>query len=57
MADLQFILFGFSCFAYVERISLLLVWSNPNRSNRRSAVILTPMQLCSLDSLKIRTIV
>ena len=34
--DLMFILFGLSCFAYVER-TVLLVWSNPNKSNRRSA--------------------
>ena len=36
-ADL-FIFFGFSCFAYVELVTYLLVWSNPNQSNRRSAV-------------------
>ena len=38
MADLQFILLWFSCFAYVEWTTVLLVWSNPNQSNRRSAV-------------------
>ena len=32
------ILFGFSCFAYVELATDLLVWSYPNLSNRRSAV-------------------
>ena len=30
--------FGFSCFAYVEQTTNLYVWSNPNQSNRRSAV-------------------
>ena len=29
--------FGFSCIAYVELTSDLLVWSNPNQPNRRSA--------------------
>ena len=38
MADLLFIMFGFSCFAYVELTSALLVWTNPNKSNRKSAV-------------------
>ena len=33
-----FILFGFSCFAYVELSTVLLVWSNPNQLNRRSAI-------------------
>ena len=37
-ADLLYILFWFSCFAYVEWTTVLLVWSNPNQSNRRSAV-------------------
>ena len=37
MADLLFILFIFSCFSYVEMASALLVWLNPNQSNRRSA--------------------
>ena len=37
-ADLLFILFGFSCFGYVELASALLVLSNANQSNRRSAV-------------------
>ena len=27
--DLLFILFGFSCFAFVDFASALLVWSNP----------------------------
>ena len=36
LADLLFILFGFSCIAYVERTPVLLVWSNPTQSNRRS---------------------
>ena len=30
-------LFWFSCFAYVKLASALLVWLNPNQSNRRSA--------------------
>ena len=40
MADLLFILFGFSYFACVESASesALRVWLNPNLSNRRSAV-------------------
>ena len=33
----KFSLFGFSCFAYVEFEIVLLVWSNPNQPNRRSA--------------------
>ena len=33
-----FYFFGFSFFAYVEWTMDLLVWSNPNLSNRRSAV-------------------
>ena len=39
MADILFILFGFSCFAYIELASALLVWLNPNQSNRRSVVL------------------
>ena len=31
-------LFAFSCFALVELSTDLLVWSNPNQLNRRSAV-------------------
>ena len=38
MADLLFILFGYSCFAYVEWTTILLVWSNPNQSKSKSAV-------------------
>ena len=38
MADLEFILFGFCCFAYVELETVLLVWSNPKQSNRMSAL-------------------
>ena len=37
-ADLLFDLFGFSCFTYVELATDLLVWLDPNQSNRRSAV-------------------
>ena len=37
-ADLLFTLFGFSCFAYGEWTTFLLVWLNPKQSNRRSAV-------------------
>ena len=29
---------GFTCFAYVELATDLLVWSNPSQSNRRSAI-------------------
>ena len=36
-ADHLFILFGFNCFTYVDLATALLVWSNPNESNRRSA--------------------
>ena len=36
--DLLFYLFGFSCFAFVEWTKALLFRSNPNQSNRRSAV-------------------
>ena len=48
--DLLFILFGFSCFAFVELAIPLLVWSNPNQSNRMSAVQgpFPPMRECSL---------
>ena len=38
MADRLFILFGFSCFEYVELATALFVWSNKNPPNRRSAV-------------------
>ena len=37
MADLLYILFGFSCFVYVELATTLLVWSNLSQSYRRSA--------------------
>ena len=37
-ADLLFDWLGFSCFANVELDRDLQVWSNPNQSNRRSAV-------------------
>ena len=37
-ADLLFILFEFRHFAHVDLASALLVWSNPNQSNRRLAV-------------------
>ena len=36
--DLLIILNGFGCFAYVELGTDLLVWLNPNQSNRGSAV-------------------
>ena len=38
-ADLKFILFGFSCLVFVEWTTVLLVWSKPKQSNRRSAVL------------------
>ena len=38
MSDVLYILFGFSYFAYVEWSTVLLVWSNPNQANRKSAV-------------------
>ena len=37
-ADLLFVLFGLSSFAIVELATAFLVWSNPNQSNRRSAM-------------------
>ena len=37
-ADLLFILFEFSCFAYVELATDLLVCLNQNQSNRRRAI-------------------
>ena len=33
-----FTCFGFSCFAHVELTTYLLVWSNPNQSDRGSAI-------------------
>ena len=36
--DLLFHMFRFSRFAHVESTTDLLVWSNPNQSNRKSAV-------------------
>ena len=30
--------FGFNCFSYVKLKTALLVWSNPNQLNRRSAI-------------------
>ena len=41
MVDLLCILFGLTCFAYVELATALLVWSIPNQSNMRSAVQLS----------------
>ena len=38
LTDLLFDFFGFSCFAYVELTTDLLVWWNPNQSNRRAAI-------------------
>ena len=38
MDNLLFVLFGFSCFAHDESVTYLLVWLNPNQSNKRSAV-------------------
>ena len=44
-----------SCFAYVELATFLLVWSNPNQSNRRSIVQqYFPYGECSL--LDVRTV-
>ena len=37
-AYLLFILFEFICFAHVELVSVVLVWSIPNQSNRRSVI-------------------
>ena len=50
MADLIFILFGFTCFAYVELATALLVWSNPIQSNRRPSVQLYFPLWCSVLS-------
>ena len=36
MADVLFIFCGFNSFAFVEWTTVLLVWSIPNQSNRRS---------------------
>ena len=54
MADLLFILFGFSCFAYVEWTTILLVWSNPNQSSRSSGVqwYFPPMASVLFDALR-----
>ena len=38
MADFLFDSFGFSCFVVFKRSTDLLVWPNPNQSNKRSAV-------------------
>ena len=38
MDDLLFDWLGFSCFVELKLQTDLLVWPNPNRSNRRSAV-------------------
>ena len=38
MADLLFDWFGFSCFVELKLSTDLLIWPNPNRSNRRSAI-------------------
>ena len=38
-ADFKFILFGFSCLVFVVWTTVLLVWSKPKQSNRRSAVL------------------
>ena len=32
------LMFGVSCFSYVDLETVLLVWSNPNQPNRRTAV-------------------
>ena len=46
-------MFGISVFAYDELATALLVWSNLNQSNRRSAVQCTlPYGECSLVSEK-----
>ena len=45
----------FSCFAFVEFDTDLQVWSNPNQSNKRSAVILPLMKYlieCSMPRIK-----
>ena len=52
MADLLFVLFGFSYFAFAELVTDLLVWLNPNQSNRRYSVT-SPYEVseCSLVQL------
>ena len=37
-AVLLFYLFAFNCYAFIEWTTILFVWSNPNQSNRRSAL-------------------
>ena len=37
-SDLLFVLIGLDGFAYAQLVTYLLVWLNPNQSNRRSAV-------------------
>ena len=50
MADLLFILHGFSCFAYDEFSSALTVWSNSSQSNRGQRHSDTrPYSECSLS--------
>ena len=52
MADLLFVLFGFSYFAFAELVTDLLVCLNPNQSNRRYSVT-SPYEVseCSLVQL------
>ena len=38
MADVVFVLLGYSCFSHAKLVTYLLVWLNQNQSNRRSAV-------------------
>ena len=58
MADLLFILFASSCFAYVELAAALYFWSNPNHSNKRSVMqwFLTLWWVLSVFCYKLKTV-
>ena len=51
----SYFIFGFSCFAYVELTTDLLVWSIPNKSKQEvsRAVILSPYNVSELFSVEI----
>ena len=48
-ANLLFILFVFSCIGYIELATKFIVWSNPNQTNKRSAMLSV---LCLKDWFK-----
>ena len=43
----------FGCFAYFELAAALLVWSNPNQSNRRSAVLYSMVSVLCIGDPRI----